>query len=78
MPGKAPVEKVGGTQADGPWPEGVSEVVEGEQYDRPVELADGSVQTLTVTVTEVRQIGDTDGYVVTYEHDDPTADGGVL
>lgn len=81
MPVKAPVDAVGGTQSDGPWPDHVDEVGEGEQYDRPVRLDDGSVQTVTVTVTNVQQLTDeqgnpTDGYAVSFEYDDPTAGGG--
>ncbi len=82
MPGKAPVEHVGGTQSNGPWPDGVEEIVEGGSYQRPVELADGSTQTVTVTVTRVEQIvrddgTPTDGYVVAYQFDDPTVGGTV-
>lgn len=82
MPGKAPVDAVGGTQDRGPWPDGVEEIVEGEQYDRPVELSDGSTQTVTVTVTRVDQIvredgTETDGYAVAYQFDDPTLGGGA-
>lgn len=81
MVNKAPVEDVGGTQVEGPWPEGVEEIVEGNQYDRRVELSDGSVQTVNVTVTRVEQIvrsdgTETDGYIVRAEYDDPTLGGG--
>lgn len=73
MPGKAPVDAVGGTRDHGPWPEGVEEIVEGEQYDRPVQLDDGTVEVRTVTVTKVEQIvradgSETDGYVVSMQH----------
>lgn len=78
---KAPVDAVGGTQDQGPWPESIDEIVAGEQYDRLVKLDDGSTTTVPVTVTEVRQIRlpdgtPTDGYTVTIQYDDPTTDGG--
>lgn len=38
MPGKVPVDTVGGPQEEGPWPEKVDEIVEGETYSRPVEV----------------------------------------
>lgn len=77
MAGQAPVEHVGGTQSDGPWPDGVEEIVEGNSYDRNVMLEDGTKQTVTVTVTRVEQIvradgTETDGYVVSFSYDDPT------
>lgn len=82
MPGKAPVDAVGGTQADGPWPKDVEEIVEGNSYRRPVELADGTIQEVQVTVTQVVRHGlradpDEDGYSVSYTYDDPTQ-GGTL
>lgn len=82
-PGKAPVDAVGGTQSKGPWPEDVEEIVEGDTHERPVELSDGTVQTLPVTVKRVEQVvradgTETDGYVVAIEFDDPTVDGGGL
>lgn len=74
MPGKAPVDRVGGTQSDGPWPDHVDEIVEGEQYEREVVLEDGTRATRTVTITRVQQIRrddgtPTDGYVVSFTHD---------
>lgn len=80
--GNAPVEHVGGVQDDGPWPEGVTEIAEGKAYNRPVVLADGTTTELTVTVTDVIQIlredgTETDGYVVSYQFDDPTLGGGA-
>lgn len=65
---QAPVDHVGGTQESGPWPEGVDEIVEGEQYDRIVTAEDGTEEVRTVTVTDVIQVADTDGYVITYRH----------
>lgn len=79
--GKAPVERVGGTQEEGPWPSEVEEIAEGKAYNRPVRLADESVQEVEVTVTSVVQMQDqfgngTDGYAVAFQFDDPTLDGG--
>lgn len=67
MPGKVPVEKVGGTQDTGPWPSHVDEIVEGEQYDRPVHF-DGEDRTVTVTVTEDRETSD-GARIVSYQFD---------
>lgn len=81
MPGKAPVEAVGGSRDNGPWPKDVDEIVQGETYKRRVELDDGSVQEVQVTVTEVVEIpGEAGGagYAVTFQYDDPTTDGGAL
>lgn len=85
MPGKAPVDAVGGTQSGGPWPEGVTEIVEGDSYKRPVVLDDGSVQDLTVTITQVvrhgfRENPEEDGYSVSFTYTDPTLEqnGGTL
>lgn len=80
MPTKAPVDAVGGTQSEGVWPEAVSEIAEGEAYNRPVTLEDGSTQELTVTVTNIQTIvradgTETDGYAVSYQYDDPTIGG---
>lgn len=80
MPGKAPVDAVGGTQEKGPWPADVEEIVEGNTYRRPVQLADGSVQELDVTVTGIVRHGlradpDEDGYSVAIAYDDPTGGG---
>lgn len=79
---KAPVDAVGGPQNDGPWPSEVEEIAKGKAYNRPVELSDGSVQEVEVTVTNLRQLvradgTTTDGYAVTYQFDDPTLGGGV-
>lgn len=79
---KAPVDAVGGTQEGGPWPDGVDEIVEGNSYRRPVQLADGTTQELQVTVTKVirhgfREDSEADGYSVSYQFDDPTTGGGV-
>lgn len=77
MTQKAPVEKVGGQQDQGPWPSDVTEIAEGKAYNRPVELSDGTTQSLTVTVTNIQEIvradgTPTDGYAVAYQYDDPT------
>jgi len=77
---KAPVDHVGGPQTDGPWPSEVEEIARGEAYNRPVELADGSTQEATVTVSEIQQLirddgTETDGYVVVQQYDDPTIGG---
>lgn len=79
-PNKAPVDAVGGPQEQGPWPADVDEIVEGNSYRRPVQLADGSVQELEVTVTRVERFGlredaKEDGYSVAYTYDDPTLGG---
>jgi hypothetical protein len=81
MVGKALVERVGGTQENGPWPEEIEEIVEGKAYRRPVTATDGSEQELKVNVTGVNDILDSDGQptggqVVAYQFDDPTLDGG--
>lgn len=73
MPGKAPVDAVGGNRERGPWPKDVDEIVEGKQYDRPVQLDDGTVEVRTVTVKKVEQIvrpdgTETDGYIVSFTH----------
>lgn len=82
MPGKAPVEAVGGTVDTGPWPSEVDEIVEGNTYDRVIRLGDGSVTTAPVTVTRVENIvrkdgTATDGYVVAFSFDDPSLGGGT-
>lgn len=79
---RVPVSAVGGTQDNGPWPSDVEEIAAGEAYNRPVRLSDGSVQELTVTVTEINEILDeagdpTGGYVVAFQYDDPTTGGGL-
>lgn len=76
---KVPVERVGGVQDAGPWPSDVTEIAEGKAYNRPVQLSDGTVQTLNVTVTAVNPIlradgTETDGYTVAYQYDDPTVE----
>lgn len=81
MPDKAPVDAVGRTQKEGPWPDDVTEIVEGKAYKRPVTLSDGSTQELTVDVTGVNDILADDGtptgsYAVTYQFDNPTIGGG--
>lgn len=81
MPGRAPVDAVGGTQDDGPWPEGISEIVEGETYNRPVEVAPGDVRDLDVTVVEIVETVDDygnhdGGYAVAIQYDDPTTENG--
>lgn len=80
MPGKAPVNDVGGRQDSGPWPSDVEEIVEGKAYRRPVRLADGTTQEVQATVTSIQQVTDsagdpTTGYAVSYVYDDPTTDG---
>lgn len=81
-PNKAPVNAVGGTQSDGPWPSEVDEIVEGNSYTRSVRLSDGSVQDIQVTVTRIvrhgiREDSDEDGYSVAYQFTDPTLGGGA-
>lgn len=73
MPGNAPVDAVGGAQTEGPWPEGVEEIVEGEAYRREVVNENGDVVEREVTVTKVEQIvrpdgTETDGYIVAFQH----------
>lgn len=72
----APVEKVGGPQDKGPWPSEVEEIATGKAYNRPVTMADGSVQSVQVTVKQIEQIvreGEpTDGYIVRSVFEDPT------
>lgn len=80
MPGKAPVERVGGTQESGPWPEAVEEIVAGKAYRRPVTLSDGTTQEVQVDVTGVGDIladdgTPTGGATVTYQFEDPTGGG---
>lgn len=72
-PGKAPVEHVGGTRNEGPWPEAVEEIAAGEQYEREVPVEGGGTERRTVTVKDVVPIvradgTETDGYVVRMEH----------
>lgn len=81
MPGKAPVDSVGGPQDEGPWPADIEEIAQDDRLKRPVELSDGSTQEVEVVVTNVQQIvrGDgtpTDGYAVAYQYSDPTPGGG--
>lgn len=76
-PGKAPVDRVGGNQENGPWPAGVEEIVEGKAYRRPVVLDDGSTGEREVTVTGVNDVLDQDGvptggYAVTFQYDGGT------
>lgn len=78
----APTEQAGGTKSRGVWPEGVEELRTGDTHTRPVELSDGTVQELEVTVTQILEMLDEDGnpnggYAVSYQYDDPTA-GGTL
>lgn len=78
---KAPVKQVGGPQNKGPWPAEVEEIARGAAYNRPVELSDGSVQDVEVTITDLQQILDqqgnpTTGYSVSYQFNDPTSGGG--
>jgi len=79
MPDKVPVDRVQGPGT--PWPDSVDEVVQGEQYDREVQLADGTVTTATVTVKNIQAVTgpngeDTGAVALTYEFADPTLDGG--
>lgn len=79
---KAPVDDVGGRQDSGPWPSDVQEIAEGKVYNRPVQVGEGQLVDLDVTVKSVDPIirddgTETDGYVVSYEYDDPTAGGGI-
>lgn len=79
---KSPVDHVGGTQAEGPWPEQIEEIAVDDRIKRPVVLDDGTKETVEVTVTKIQQIlqedlTETDGYAVTYQFDDPTI-GGTL
>lgn len=74
MPNSAPVEHVGGTRDDGPWPADVEEITEGESYNRDIVLEDGSTAQVNVTVTRVQQIvrddgTTTDGYAIVYTAD---------
>lgn len=76
MPGNAPVEKVGGTQENGPWPEAVEEITEGEAYNRPVPVEGGGTTTVKATVKHIIQLTDeqgnpTDGYAVVMEYPSP-------
>lgn len=78
----APVEEVGGVKDDGPWPSEVEELAVDDRLQRPVQLGDGTVTELEVTVTDIQQfVRDdgtaTDGYAVSYQYDDPNA-GGAL
>lgn len=83
---RAPVEDVGGTQKTGPWPSDVEEIAVDDRLKRPVGLTDPDTgeaftQELEVVITDVQQIvrddgTETDGYVVSYQFDDPTLDGG--
>ena len=73
----APVEQIGGPQSQGPWPDDLQEIATGEAYQRPVELSDGTLQQIPVTVTSIEQIirrdgTETDGYIVTQHYDDPS------
>lgn len=72
---QVPVEKVGGTQEEGPWPTTVDEIDAGEVHSRPVTLADESVGTVEVTVTDTIERGDGTA-AVAFTYDDPTLDGG--
>lgn len=78
---RAPVDHVGGPRDNGPWPSDLEEIAVDERLKRPVDLADGSRQSLEVAVTEIQQITrdgeETDGYSVTYRFDDPTLGGGA-
>lgn len=60
MTRKAPVEKVGGTQTNGPWPDEVDEIIEGKAYRRPVQV-DNQVVEREVTVTTIRDVMDDSG-----------------
>jgi len=62
MPEKAPVEKVGGPQEEGPWPANVEEIVAGESYDREL---DGTI--VSVTVTEVVEDTEQGGHHVAFQ-----------
>lgn len=75
MPGKAPVDKVGGSQENGPWPAEVEEIIEDKAYRRPVTVSDGSIREVEVLVTNIREVPD-GGRAVAYQFDDPTAGGG--
>ncbi len=85
MPGNAPTERVGGQQDQGPWPESVDEIVEGEEHTRPVQVPNpetGVFEThdVTVRVENIQQIEredgtETDGYVSTYSFKDPNGGG---
>jgi hypothetical protein len=77
---KAPVDAVGGTQEAGPWPEHVDAIEEGGQYDREVELPDGSTEVRTVTVHEVNKLtpdrpDEEAGYAVRWTYDNTTGGG---
>jgi hypothetical protein len=63
MPGKAHVEKVGGTRERGPWPTDVEEVVAGEAYNR---LVDGVEKTVEVVDVESEE---GEGHAVAFHHD---------
>lgn len=72
MSEKAPVDAVGGTQEEGPWPADVDEIVEGNSYVRQL-VVDGQVVEREVTVTSIQQVHradgtPTDGYVVAFQH----------
>lgn len=73
MPGNAPVDAVGGTRDEGPWPEDVEEIVEGDAYRREVTDTDGNAVEREVTIQEVREVTlpdgtPTGGYIVRFTH----------
>lgn len=75
MPGKAPVDKIGGTQAQGPWPEDVEEVAVDERLKRPVNLGNDRVEELEVLVQDIVEL-ERGGHAVSYQFDNPNSDGG--
>lgn len=76
MPGvpEIPVERAGGRQDDGPWPDDVDDLVTGDTHTRPAIADDGSEREVSATVAEI--VEDDDGTrVVTSMFDDPTLGG---
>lgn len=63
---RIPVDRAGGVRESGPWPGDVDELVQGEQYDRPVSLPDEGERMETVEVMvmgepEDAETGESDG-----------------
>lgn len=76
--GNAPVEKVGGNQDTGPWPEHVEEIATGEAYQRPV-VTESGVHQVTATVKDIVPVtdehgNDTGGRAVVISYPDPEVD----
>ncbi|SEF56278.1 hypothetical protein [Halobellus limi] len=48
MNGKAPVDKVGGPQEQGPWPSAIDEIVAGKRYRRQVDGSEVEIDVLDI------------------------------